>query len=139
MNLSIDQIIAYIVTIVSVVLFLQEKFKNNKVPVYMALQGLLKAAYAKHKIHQSNWGLFIQAKMNNEDRQISLDEYMLYVQMVALDYDAQIEQILGLMKSLEIKEDSIFNKNDFTGHEEFMREIRERKNVVPKNSSSNAT
>ena len=137
MTLTIDQIVAYLVTIVSVVLFIIERRKNNKAPIYMALQGLLKAAYAKHKIHQSNWGLFIQSKMNQENRNVTLEEHMLYVQMVSLDYDAQIEQILGIMKSLEMKEDSIFNKNDFTGHDEMMKEIRERKQKTE--SSTNAT
>jgi hypothetical protein len=138
-TLPIDQVIAYMVTLVSVVLFIVERRRNSKAPVYMSLQGMLKATYTKFKIHQSNWGLLIQAKNGAQDRTITIDEHMLYVQMVSLDYDAQVEQILGIMKSLGIKEDTIFNKNDFTGHEEFMKEIGERKRKALNMADDSAT
>ncbi|MDO6447254.1 hypothetical protein Q4493_15905 [Colwellia sp. 1_MG-2023] len=127
MSLPIDQVIAYMMTVVSVILFIIEKRKNSKASVYMSLQGLLKASYAKFKMHQSNYGLLLQPKIEKTERPVTLEEHLLYVQMVSLDYEAQMENILGIMKSLEIKEDSIFNKNDFTGHEEMLKDIRNRK------------
>jgi hypothetical protein len=126
MSLPIDQVIAYMMTVVSVILFIIEKKKNSKAPVYMSLQGLLKSAYAKYKMHQSNYGLLLQSKMEQSERPVTIEEYLLYVQLISLDYEAQMENILGVMKSLEIKDDSIFNKNDFTGHEEILKEIRNR-------------
>jgi hypothetical protein len=138
MSVPLDQVIAYMITIISITLFVVERRKNSKAPVYMSLQGLLKSAYAKYKIHQSNYGLLIQAKLKNEDRPVPLEEHLLYVQLVSLDYEAQMENILGIMKSLEIKEDSIFNKNDFTGHEEFLNEIRNRRQPASTEESHGA-
>ena len=129
MSIPIDQAIAYMITILSLVLFVMEKKRNSKAPVYMALQGMLKAAYSKHKMHQSNWGILLKSQMEGPDRQVSLEEHKLYVQLVSLDYDAQVDQILGIMKSLEIKDNAVFDKNDFTGHEQLLKEIRERKSA----------
>lgn len=127
MAIPIDQAIAYMITILSVTLFIIERRRNSKASVYMALQGMLKAAYEKYRIHQANWGLLLKSQTDGEEREVSFEEHKLYIQLVALDYDTQVEQILGIMKSLEIREDSIFNKNDFTGHEAMMKEHRERK------------
>lgn len=126
MNVPLDQVIAYVLTGISITMFIVEKRKNNKEHVYMSLQGLLKAAYVKYKSHQANYGLLIQYKLKNTERPVTLDEHVLYVQLVALDYEAQMETLLGVMKSLEIKKDSVFNKNDFTGHDQFMKEIQNR-------------
>lgn len=126
MNVPLDQVIAYVLTGISITMFIVEKRKNNKEHVYMSLQGLLKAAYVKYKTHNANFGLLIQHKLENTERPVSLEEHLLYVQLVALDYEAQMESLLGVMKSLEIKTDRIFNKNDFTGHDQFMRDLQNR-------------
>ena len=126
MNVPLDQVIAYVLTGISITMFIVEKRKNNKEHVYMSLQGLLKAAYVKYKTHNANFGLLIQHKMENTERPVSLEEHLLYVQLVALDYEAQMESLLGVMKSLEIKTDRIFNKNDFTGHDQFMKDLQNR-------------
>jgi hypothetical protein len=126
MNVPLDQVIAYVLTGISLTMFIVEKRKNNKEHVYMSLQGLLKSAYVKFKTHNANFGLLIQHKLEKTERPVSLEEHALYVQLVALDYEAQMESLLGVMKSLEIKNDRIFNKNDFTGHDQFMKEIQNR-------------
>jgi hypothetical protein len=124
--IPLDQAIAYGITLVSLILFVIEKRRNNKTSVYMSLQGMLKATYEKHRIHQANWGMLLKAQSEKKERDISFEEHKLYVQFVALDYSSQVEQILGIMKSLEIGKDSIFNKNDFTGNDKAMSEYRER-------------
>ena len=126
MNVPLDQVIAYVLTGISITMFIVEKRKNNKEHVYMSLQGLLKAAYVKYKTHNANFGLLIQHKLEKAERPVTLEEHVLYVQLIALDYEAQMESLLGVMKSLEIKKDSVFNKNDFTGHDQFMKEIQNR-------------
>lgn len=133
-TLSWDQIIAYIITIISVVLFILEKRNNDKKTIYMNLQGQLKAAYAKYKHHYSQSGLL---HIRTADNLVTINEYAQYVLQVSLDYDVQVETILGLMKSLELGNDYIYDKNDFTKNDELLKEINERFNTEKKPTESN--
>ncbi len=47
---------------------------------------------------------------------------MLYVQMVTSDYESLMESLVGLMKSLEIGNDEVFDKEVFTGHKKNLEE-----------------
>lgn len=88
----------------------------------MALQGMLKSIYAKFKHHNSNFGFLIDAHMRKIDRKVSLEEHLLYVQMVTSDYESMMENLLGHMKSLELGDDEVFDKEVFTGHKQNLEE-----------------
>ena len=122
MEIPIDQIIAYALTIISTTLFIIEKRRNSKKPIYMALQGFLKSIYVKFKHHNSNFGFLIDAHMRELDRKVSLKEHLLYVQMVASDYESLIEGLAGIMKSLDLGNDEVFDKEVFTGHKKSLEE-----------------
>lgn len=126
MKIPIDQIIAWGMTIVAITLFIVERRKNDKKPIYMALQGLLKSTYSKYSNHNAHFGHLTGAKMNRIERPISIDEYALYAQMVASDMESQIEQILGIMKSLGIEEDIVIDKEIYTGHKASLKEFDEK-------------
>jgi hypothetical protein len=122
MEIPIDQIIAYALTIISATLFIVEKRRNSKKPIYMALQGILKSIYAKFKYHNSNFGFLIDAYMRNIDRKVSLQEHLLYVQTVTSDYESLMESLVGIMKSLDLGDDEVFDKEIFTGHKKSLEE-----------------
>lgn len=88
----------------------------------MALQGFLKSIYVKFKHHNSNFGFLIDAHMRELDRKVSLKEHLLYVQMVASDYESLIEGLAGIMKSLDLGNDEVFDKEVFTGHKKSLEE-----------------
>ena len=88
----------------------------------MALQGVLKSIYAKFKYHNSNFGFLIDAHRRKIDREVSLEEHLLYVQMVTSDYESLMESLVGLMKSLELGDDEVFDKEVFTGHKQSLKE-----------------
>jgi len=122
MKIPIDQLIAWALTIISFTLFIVEKRRNSKKPLYMALQGVLKSIYAKFKYHNSNFGFLIDAHRRKIDREVSLEEHLLYVQMVTSDYESLMESLVGLMKSLELGDDEVFDKEVFTGHKQSLKE-----------------
>jgi len=122
MKIPIDQLIAWALTIISFTLFIVEKRRNSKKPLYMALQGVLKSIYAKFKYHNSNFGFRIDAHRRKIDREVSLEEHLLYVQMVTSDYESLMESLVGLMKSLELGDDEVFDKEVFTGHKQSLKE-----------------
>lgn len=133
-TLGWDQILSYVITIVAVVLFILERRKNDKKPIYMNLQGQLKAAYTKYNAHKSIYGL---TSVRTKEEPVTIKEFLQYSQLVQLDYDAQIETILGLMKSLDMKDNHVFNKDDFTNDSEYQEMLNQRFNPVmsPKNST----
>lgn len=125
MNIPLDQIVAYAVTIISLTLFVLERKRNVKKPIYMALQGLLKSTYVKFQCHNAQFGMLANDP-KHKDRQICLEEYTLYAQMVQSDFQSQIEQILGVMESLEIKDSAIIDSEKFTGHKARLKEYEEK-------------
>ena len=125
LTLGWDQIISYVFAIITTVLFILERKKNDKKPIYMNLQGQLKAAYTKYNAHKSIFG---NALPRRETDPVSHNEFTQYSQMVILDYNAQIETILGLMKSLDMKDNQVFNANDFTNDSEYTEMLNQRFN-----------
>lgn len=126
MIIPLDQVVAYSATIISLTLFIIEKRRNSKKPLYMALQGILKSVYAKFKYHNSNFGFLADAHIRNIERRVSLQEHLLYVQMVTSDYESLIENLLGLMKSLDLGDDDVFDKELFTGHKKSLDEWQKK-------------
>ncbi len=120
-NISADQFIAWSLTIISITLFIVEKFKNSKKPVYMALQGLMKSIYVKFQYHNAHFGLLAQDNTSENERVITIHEYMTYTHGVASDMDSLIEQTLGIIKSLDIGKDVVFDKEYFTQHNASMK------------------
>ena len=59
----------------------------------MALQGMLKAIYTKFKYHNSNFGFIVEAHLKKVDRKVSLEEHLLYVQMVTSE---DYESLMGM-------------------------------------------
>ena len=46
-NVSIYDLISWLVTVISLMLFYFERKKNNRLPYYMAIQGILRACKSK--------------------------------------------------------------------------------------------
>lgn len=122
MTIPIDQLIAWALTIISTTLFIVEKRRNTKKPIYMALQGILKSIYTKFRYHNANCGFLADAKMKGIERKVSLEEHLLYVQMVTSDFDSLMDNLLGIMKSLEMGDDEIIDKEIFTKHKQSLEE-----------------
>ena len=95
----------------------------------MALQGILKSIYTKFKYHNSNFGFLIDAHMRNLDRKVSLQEHLLYVQMVTSDYESLMENLVGIMKSLDLGDDDVFDKEIFIGHKQSLDEFEKKFSV----------
>jgi len=133
LTLGWDQIISYVFAIITAVLFVLERKKNDKKTIYMNLQGQLKAAYTKYNAHKSIYG---NAIPRGETDPVSHNEFTQYSQMVILDYNAQIETILGLMKSLDMESNHVFDKNDFTNDSEYTEMLNQRFNQT--NTTENA-
>jgi hypothetical protein len=110
----------------STTLFIVERRRNAKKPLYMALQGLLKAVYTKFRYHNANLGFLTDDKMRGVDRKVSLEEHLIYVQMVTSDYDSLMDNLVGLMKSLEMESDEIIDKETFTKHKQSVEEWEEK-------------
>ncbi len=126
MLIPLDQIIAYSFTIISVTLFFVEKRRNVKKPIFMALQGLLKSTHVKFQCHNAHFGILAKDRKETE-RKVTIDEYMLYAQMVQSDFESQVQQVLGIMESLEVK-GKVIDSEHFTGHKAELKEFEKKLN-----------
>ena len=105
-TVSVVDLISWVITFVSIVLFILERRKNE--PFYMTAQGILRACKAKAGYYGS---LRIQAKTR---KNISTEEYNLLVEGAYSDFTVLMETTMGLLKAIEPKKDQPFDAMDFT-------------------------
>jgi hypothetical protein len=105
MNLAFHEIISWIITAVSVSLFVYERKKNNLTPFYMNLQGLLKTCHAKTVFY---W----QVATQSEELDKPSEKFKWLA--VSNDFEALKQTIMGVMKAIEPNKDMPFNDRDYT-------------------------
>jgi len=112
-NVSIYDLISWLVTVISLMLFYFERKKNNRLPYYMAIQGILRACkskagfYGTHATHLKN-------RSNGKTTSVSIDEYILFTDTVTSDFMSLMEHVMGSLKSIEPEKDLPFDTMEFT-------------------------
>lgn len=112
-NVSIYDLISWLVTVISLMLFFFERKKNIRLPYYMAVQGILRACKSKagfYGTHASN----LKNRNNGKNTSISSDEYVLFADTVTSDFMSLMEHIMGSLKSIEPEKDMPFDTMAFT-------------------------
>lgn len=107
-NVSYTELISWILTIVSLVLFILERRKNSRAPYYMAIQGILKACKTKAGFYSSQL-----SKINERKTVISKEEFMTFAEMAYSDFSSLMEHLMGSLKSLEPDKDMPFDTMEF--------------------------
>jgi len=123
-NVSVYDLISWFITIISLMLFYFERKKNNRLPYYMAIQGILHACKSKagfYSTHAKN------LKNRNIDKatSIPLEEYILFADTVTSDFMSLMEHVMGSLKSIEPEKDIPFDTMEFTrsqNHNDIKRE-----------------
>ena len=103
LSLAIHGILSWILTAVSVALWLHERRKNNLTPFYMNLQGILKACHAKAVFY------FQMSRHHESDRNEALRW-----QAVSNDFETLKQTVMGVMKAIEPDKDMPFSDRDYT-------------------------
>lgn len=116
-NLSIYDLISWLITIVSVTLFIFERKRNNRLPYYMAVQGILRACKTKAGFYGTH-AAQLKNRNNGKNTSISLDEYVLFADTAASDYMTLMEHVMGALKSIEPEKDLPFDTMSFTQKKE---------------------
>ena len=103
-------VVGLVTTAVSTTLYIVERRKTDNTKHYMALQGLLRACDGHAQYLSNRRGVFVEA-----DRDVSREEYELFMMSeYATSYELR-EHIMGAMKSLQPDQDIPFDVQDFLG------------------------
>ena len=117
-SISIYDIISWLFTVISIMLFLFERKKNSRLPYYMAVQGVLRACSTKAGFYSSHASQ-LKNRGNKKNTSVSSNEYILFADTVASDYLALMEHIMGSLKTIEPEKDMPFDAMAFTQNKNF--------------------
>jgi hypothetical protein len=118
-TVSLVELISWILTVISIVLFILERRKNVRLPYYMAIQGILRACREKAQFYASHLG---EIERRDDSRSISKEEYRLLTQTAYTDYTSLMEHIMGSLKAIMPEKDIPFDAKQFTKR---LREAKE--------------
>ncbi|MFO0752146.1 MAG: hypothetical protein U0411_02320 [Thermodesulfovibrionales bacterium] len=107
-TLAFHEIISWILTAISFALFIYERKRNNLIPFYMNLQGLLKTCHAKAVFY---WQVANHCKETFHD---DSKTNIIMWQSVSTDFEALKQTVMGIMKAVEPNRDMPFNDRDYT-------------------------
>lgn len=108
LNLAIHEIVSWILTAISLSLFVYERKKNNLTPFYMYLQGILKTCHAKAIYY---WQV---AKHHEAIGDANSKNEFIKWQGVSNDFEALKQIVMGVMKAVEPNKDMPFDDRDYT-------------------------
>lgn len=112
-TVSIYDLISWAVTIVSVMLFIMERRKNNRLPYYMAVQGILKACYKKAGFYMT-YRAEIVKRHSGLNSAVPFEEHLFLIDTVYSDFVTLMEHIMGSLKAIEPEKDMPFDISTFT-------------------------
>jgi hypothetical protein len=107
LTLSWTELLSWVFTVISLVLFILERKKNK--PYYMAMQGILRALHQKAGFYASK----IHDLKSRNSNNIPKDEYSLLVESIYVDYQSLKEHVMGVLKALEPEKDVPFFTDEF--------------------------
>jgi hypothetical protein len=107
LTISWTELLSWIFTVISLVLFILERKKNK--PYYMAMQGILRALHQKAGFYASR----MSALKDRSGNTVSKDEYALLIESVYVDYQSLKENVMGVMKAIEPDKDLPFDTTEF--------------------------
>jgi hypothetical protein len=112
-TVSVYDLISWAITIVAVTLFILERRKNNRLPYYMAVQGILRACKTKAGFYSAQVGQ-LKARNVGKGASIPMSEYVLFAETVYSDFASLMEHIMGSLKAIEPDKDMPFDTMAFT-------------------------
>jgi hypothetical protein len=107
-TVNVYDLISWAVALVSIIAFLYERKKNDKMKHYMSIQGLLNAIYEKSLFYR-----WLRIESNETSFNVTKENYKLLLDTIYSDQRAMLQMLGGIMKSLELKRDIPFNIQDF--------------------------
>lgn|SRR5574341_907350 len=107
LTISWVELISWILTVISVVLFILERRKNR--PYYMAVQGILRGLHQKVGFYAAK---VAEIKKRTQST-VPKDEYSLFAESVYVDYQSLKQHIMGVLKAIEPDKDFPFDTDEF--------------------------
>lgn len=114
LTIAIHELVSWAITVVSVTLFVLEKRRNTQLPLYMALQGILKSCHEKTLFYWKKAG---NASENHPEGVVNLSEYVVMLESASSDFQALKQNILGSMKGIVPDADLPFYERGYTQFE----------------------
>ena len=100
-EVSIYEVVSWLIAVVAVTLFLMERRKNVTAPCYKALQGILRSCLER-KGHFASL-----AKNVQEDQRVEIPktEFLLTLDIAQTEYFAMMQYIMGTMHAIQLNQD----------------------------------
>ena len=111
-TVRLHEVVSWVVAAISVTLLVRQWVRDPLTPIYMSLQGLLKACNRNALFY------FAQSKDLQERRaneSIPFDEHRLLLQGASNEFAALVETITGAMKSVKPSRDTVIDSGQYTG------------------------
>jgi len=100
-EVSIHEVVSWLIAVVAVTLFLMERRKNVTAPCYKALQGILKSC-----LERKGHFAAIANKVQEDQRvEIPKTEFMLTLDIAQTEYFAMMQYIMGTMHAIQLNQD----------------------------------
>ena len=100
-EVSIYEVVSWLIAVVAVTLFLMERRKNVTAPCYKALQGILRSCLERK-------GHFAALSKNvQEDQRVEIPktEFLLSLDIAQTEYFAMMQYIMGTMHAIQLNQD----------------------------------
>ena len=110
MTLSIHEVISWVITIVTLTLFIYDKIRNPAIQYYMAFQGILMACHKKAVFYNSKAS---NINVNNAVQNISTQQYKDILECTSNDFYTLTQHIMGSMKAIKYDKDLPFDVISF--------------------------
>jgi len=103
------ELLSWLLTIISAVLFFYERKRNDGRKYYMVLQGMLRACSKHANFLLNRWG----GVTNNPQREIAREEVLMLIDSEYTNTLALMEYVMGAMKAIEPKQDAPYDVSQF--------------------------
>jgi hypothetical protein len=109
-DVSIHEIISWLVTVVAVTMYIMERRKNLNAPCHLALKGILRSCLER-KGHYAVLAKNLQADKREE---IPKTEFLLALDIAQTEYFAMMQYVMGTLNAMQLNQEMPSEADEFT-------------------------
>jgi hypothetical protein len=109
-DVSIHEVISWLVAVVALTLFLMERRKNVTAPCYKALQGILRSCLDR----KGHFAMLAKNLQEDKREEIPKTEFLLTLDIAQTEYFAMMQYVMGTIHAIQLNLDIPSEIEEFT-------------------------
>lgn len=109
-NVSIHEVISWLVAVVAVTMYIMERRKNVTSPCYLALQGILRSCLER----KGHYALLAKNLQADKREEIPKTEFLLALDIAQTEYFAMMQYVMGTLNAMQLNQDMPSDADEFT-------------------------